>query len=193
MRWLLIFDNVEDWDSVKLYVPSVSRSNSVILMTSQVEDLKHWTTFHHQMKSLEIGVGADLLLKFVYSDTEPPESELEPARYLSELFGGLPLAMAHIGGFVSQKQGSLSKYRDQADRNFASSWRGKPSTVQEYERRLENVFDIALTELSNSRPKARQLIDVMAFLNPDSIPEALLITNLEGSSSGHPHTYTEDE
>ena len=63
-----------------------------------------------------------------------------------------------------------------------------PSTVQEYERRLENVFDIALTELAATSPKARNLLDIMAFLNPDGISEEMLVMNI----TDHPTSTQQD-
>ena len=162
-------------------------------MTSQVEELKHWTTFDHQMKSLDTETGANLLLEFVYPHGRVPKEEGHSARYLSELFGGLPLALAHIGGYVSQQHLSLRKYRNLADRRYASAWKGYPSTVHEYEKRLESVFDIALTELAQASPKARNLVDIMAFLNPDSISEAMLMENLTITIPREQEVQHEDE
>lgn len=161
-------------------------------MTSQVEGLQHWTTSEFEVKSLDTDVGADLLLKIVWPGVQPPENERDSARYLSEMFGGLPLALAHIGGYVSQHT-SLSKYRDLADRRFASAWKGYPSTVHEYEKRLESVFDIALSELAQASPTARNLIDIMAFLNPDSIPEEMLMMNLQKNTIADQDSRPEDE
>lgn len=46
--------------------------------------------------------------------------------------------------------------------------------MSQYSKTIETVFEIALTELKDTNPAARKLLDIIAFLNPGSISAALL-------------------
>ena len=88
--------------------------------------------------------------------------------HISKLVGGLLVFLTHISGHIRQSQSSLDEYLDALQRS-SSVWQGRHGgTNWMYERSIETVFDVALSKLL---PGARHLIYVMAFLNPDGVPE----------------------
>ena len=56
--------------------------------------------------------------------------------------------------------------------------------VNQYERNLEIVFNIATTMLSDN---ARTMISILAFLNADHVPEEMFITAIEKDSLSFLH------
>ncbi|PVH72724.1 hypothetical protein DL98DRAFT_659889 [Cadophora sp. DSE1049] len=89
------------------------------------------------------------------------------------MFGGLPLAIAHIGGHVSDALCSLSDFLELAEQRYCSLWEcdltvSKSSSVK----RLEVVWDFALEELPSN---AKSLAYTMAFMNPDSMPTVMFL------------------
>ena len=119
--------------------------------------------------------GSLCLFKFLQRD--PLDSdETNSAKELSRLVGGSPLALATVGGYVGNY--SLTKFLKDFNKR-SSFWDCKDvSTVSAYERSLATVFDIALEELDDD---ARKLLDVLAFLNPDGVPEDILHVFFEDS------------
>lgn len=130
------------------------------------------------VKSLGRDDAAALMLKYINGEPAD-EMEEEIARDLSDIVNGLPLAIAIMGGCINQLESNLGdlirKMKTSLDAGTASA----VSPVNQYERNLEIVLDIAITELSED---ARRMIGILAFLNPDYIPEEIFITAMERRS-----------
>lgn len=153
-----VFDNVINVESI--YIPAGTQSS----------DLTNISRSNIQVSSFNPEEGACLLVRYLQDDN----CEEDQPQMASELVGGLPLAIAHVAGYINSSQSSLRNFMDVfKDRRSGSKvWSGTPgaSTFQ-YEKSLGIVFDIALGDLA---PDARELIECLAFLSPDSMPEAML-------------------
>ena len=116
-------------------------------------------------------------LLFKYIQAEPvDEKEEEIARELSDTVDGLPLAIAIIGGYINQSESNLVEFIGKL-KTSSDAWTASAvSPVNQYEKSLETVFDIAITGLSDN---ARRMIGILAFLHPDHIPEELFVTAIE--------------
>lgn len=103
-----------------------------------------------------------------------PENERPIAQKISKLVTGLPLALAHIIGYVDGNC-TLEEFHDeflQKEATFELWGAGTGSSLSQYPKNLLTVFAIALGALSTN---ARHLIDIFSMLNPDSIPEEMLL------------------
>jgi hypothetical protein len=164
-------------ESIELCWPSVAQNQSSIIITSQQPDLRNLATHGVAIKSLDAEQGARLLLTARYPDTEPPEGESAAASDLSTELGGLPLAIAHIGGYIAQSSYTLARFQEIAKQRYPQIWMAEaPSTIRDYQKRLAIVWDFALEQLSQD---AAILIDILAFLNPDGVPEEMLLAELK--------------
>jgi hypothetical protein len=102
------------------------------------------------------------------------ESARSQAEELSNELGGSPLAIAHYAGFAVASHMPLSEVLLSFQRRAMSAeiWSCNSNTsLMQYEKTLKTVWDAALDSLS---PDSRELLDVLAFLNPDCVPEAFL-------------------
>jgi tetratricopeptide (TPR) repeat protein len=101
-------------------------------------------------------------------------SEKKVANNIVEELGCLPLAVAHIAGYIDQSQSSLEGFLKEfyVRRHGSEIWNRPPSAATAYYMpgTLGTVWDIAIDSL---QPPTRTLLDVLSFLNPDSIPEIL--------------------
>ena len=61
----------------------------------------------------------------------------------------------------------------------------KVKAVHRYDKSLISVFDKAFDALT---PAARELLNVLAFLDPDSVPEDMLAAAIEASRFEHIHS-----
>ena len=122
--------------------------------------------------------GSICLFKYLQRDPLDGE-ETNSAKELSRLVGGSPLALATVGGYVGPPSHySLTEFLKIFNKR-SHFWHCEDvSTVRVYERSLATVFDIALDELDDD---ARRLLDVLAFLNPDGVPEDILHVFFEDS------------
>ncbi|KAK5657512.1 hypothetical protein OQA88_3084 [Cercophora sp. LCS_1] len=192
--WLIVFDNVEPAtiDSLDLALPTEAVEQSAIIVTSQLEELKHRTDAAMPLDSLDARSGAQLLLKCLrYDVAKVSAAEMKLLEEVSEMLGGHSLALAHIGGYMSESKHRLAFFRDFFNERWQHyAWGGR-TLVEQYEKRLEIVWDLALDELPAN---AHQLLNIMAFLNPDGIPQDWLVQELMvGEGWGFPSELCRNE
>ncbi|KAH7000615.1 hypothetical protein EDB80DRAFT_114451 [Ilyonectria destructans] len=176
-NWLLIFDNVIDFTSIKTYWPAYPHGS--VIVTTQNRVLKHSSTFSIHLTPMTEEEGAHLLLRYLDHKDEQSNvflNDMENARAISKELEGLPIAIAHVAGYIDQLGRPLSYFLEQfRERRSASIvWLmdSRTSTTPQYDRTLDTVWDFALSALGE---EARSLLDVLAMLNPDSIPEEMLL------------------
>lgn len=181
-----MFDNVEDTNDLNPYLPSKTLSQSSVLITTQkpinFEVTKIFVTI--PVESFDRDDAASLLFKYLQRDAADEKDE-EIARELSDTVDGLPLAIATIGGYINQSESNLVEYI-QTLKHSSNAWTASAvGPVNQYEKNLQTVFDIAISELSD---RARELLSILAFLNPDNIPEALFEIAVQRGSLKFLHT-----
>lgn len=98
------------------------------------------------------------------------------AKELVQLLGGLPLAMVQISEFMSDCCYSFEEllpvYLKSADRVFAKT--GAPA---QYEHTLDTVWETSFARLS---AESKTLLNLLAFFDPDLIPESILSNKAAG-------------
>jgi hypothetical protein len=179
-KWLLVFDNVEDINDLTAYFPRDIQSQSAVIITTQKLDFfpitDNFTTI--SIKNLTREQGSELMFRCMQRAAASEEEE-EYARKISDLLGGLPLALATIGGYINQTEDTVSSFFE-CLKTSCSAWEASAiGPVKQYERTLGTVFEMALKELPQN---ARYLVDVLAFLNPDQIPEELFLVEVGNST-----------
>lgn len=171
-NWLLIFDNLEDAKLVETYLPvNLSGSGSIIITTQKAHMSPLTNEFYKiSLQPLLTSVGSTLLFKTIERGATD-EQEEGTAHEISRWVGGLPLAIVTIGAYIKcslSTPGEILASLQRSSQVWASSGEG---SVRNYEKTLATVFDLALSELSDD---SKHLIHLMAFLNPDNIPEDML-------------------
>jgi hypothetical protein len=168
--WLLVFDNADDPMILADYWPQGSGS---ILITSRDPLAKRM--FTERTSGLDLGplTQQDSLSLFNRLTTCPSESEDNAAQKISEALGGVPLAISQMAGIIRRQDLTLSEflelYTDHEE--HASLYKTKFDTnLVAYPHSLSTVW--AFEKL---KPHARQLLELISFLDPDFIGENLLI------------------
>lgn len=180
--WLLIYDNVESWESIKPYWPSGRRG--FIMITSQSSELVQISGGREiSLMPLSPRDGATLLLRHLRrSPGETTEKDSKTAENIARSLGGLPVAISHSAGYIEKSQGTLEEFvavyekgREESRKIWmqdCSSW------TNQYHQTLETTWDIALHELPS---EARSLIHILAMLDSETIPEDMLFAKISSS------------
>ncbi|KAI1123776.1 P-loop containing nucleoside triphosphate hydrolase protein [Nemania abortiva] len=171
-KWLLIFDNLEDARLIENYVPENLNGGSIIITTQHA----HISPITNDFRKLELQPmgsesGSSLFFKVLGRDAKD-EDEESTAYQICDWVGGLPLAIVTVAGYLSRSSSSAAEILTNLRRSSLiwanSSIRRPPGN---YEKSLATVFDLALSHLS---PNSIHLLQILAFLSPDGIPEDLL-------------------
>jgi tetratricopeptide (TPR) repeat protein/DNA-binding XRE family transcriptional regulator len=181
-KWLLIFDNVEEIELVKGFLPS-ARSGS-LLFTSRIHALGLSThTLNLQPMTLEEGIHFLLnrsRLNNPMSRLECPEPDKEAAaREIGEIMDGLPLAIDQAGAYIEAVQCSLSDYLQLFRTSQGSRLLDERDIYADHPLSVTRTFTLAFEQLERSNILAADFLAVCAFLSSEAIPESLFI---EGAS-----------
>ncbi len=178
-RWLLIFDNVEDFQLLEDFLPSEIKGHLLLTTLSQ-----NTGTHAHRIavEPMDNNSGAELLLR--RSKLLARESTLEHmvaadaalARSLSEDMEGLPLALDQTGAYIEETDASLSEFVQlyQQERDSLLNRRGAVASKDGgHPQSVATTFELSFAKAREQYPLADDILHFCAFLHPDAIPEEL--------------------
>lgn len=172
-QWLLVFDNADNLDSVPVqkFLPAVNWGHVIITSRDQavIGSIAENGLLLTSLMNEDV---AQLLLE--RSGIEhPTHGEKEEAMGIAELLGSLPLALVQAGAFIRSRHRSLADYyrlymtrRDDLLR--FSSRLGDTDTA------VLTAWEINFKQVERESPDATCLLLLFSFLEPSSIPEAVL-------------------
>lgn len=184
--WLLVFDNVESWVDLTRYIPpnfatsssaptdsESNRASTNILITARKKDLVPSNLINtHQVpiESLTLEDSRRLLLQSMEPDLSQRDvlshPEFEAAGEAAKVVERLPLAIGMVAGFARASQCSLSY--------FLEIWEEKQQLDDIKDSPIDTIWDIGIQELPL---EARKMLNILSFLDPDTIPHDLLVGN----------------
>jgi hypothetical protein len=161
---------------------SLRHCNGSVLITTQIQHLLENASNATSIRldTLKQQDGSEMLLSYLNRDIETdPEKHL--ANEISAFVGGLPVAIAQVAGYVSYSQYELGEliqiFRQWRKRAGVATDEADdlPATFREasfsYEGTLAMVWEITLRELTQD---ARDVLNVLAYLNSASVPKDML-------------------
>jgi tetratricopeptide (TPR) repeat protein len=180
-NWLLVLDNVEDFELVLNLLPVVRRGH--VLLITRAQDTGGTA------KSIEIDrmladEGALLLLRragLLTSDDLldlASSADIEQALKISAVLDGLPLALVQAGAYIQATgcgmAGYLSRYEKQ--RAKLLHWRDRLNT--DYPESVATTWSLSFERVQQVSSTAADLMRLCAFFFAEAIPEEMII---EGS------------
>jgi hypothetical protein len=167
--WLLVFDSVADWASIKPFLPPAGPGR--VLITTQNQ---HWPP----SQDLNVPVlGADVAAGFLVNRTG--DMNRAAASDLAAEVGGLPLALEQAAAYMQATSTTLADYLPlfrarQADLLARGEAIGHPAHVAA-------TLGLAVSRLADEDPAAAGLLRVLAFLAPEPVPVSMLFTEQTAS------------
>ncbi|KAK1770188.1 hypothetical protein QBC33DRAFT_530334 [Phialemonium atrogriseum] len=170
--WLLIFDNAESKDLLLKYWPP-SFTTGRILITSRNRNLQ----FAPADKGIEVPPfdptsGQQLLLELVRADVIQDANEARYALELSQQLDGHALALSFVGGLVNTNSWSIHEFLVEYERNKRA--------VHKLDR-LGSLWAIWKVAFASLREPSSTILGILAYINPDSIPEVIFTQAKEKS------------
>lgn len=190
-KWLLVFDNACSWSNLQVYIPlHLQHTSGSILITARAPDLAYvpesFDCLFFEMNPLTLEESRLFLLKSMSPDLKIEEVQKHPEYSLAGAVAteaaGLPLALSHIAGYIQVSACTLT--------DFVQLWNERrrhknlkvPSTEPSSastNKTLERVWNIGLREVTMD---ARELLNILAFLDCDHIQRQLLVGDHEQPS-----------
>jgi tetratricopeptide (TPR) repeat protein len=163
MKWLLVYDNANDLDSIDEYVPSTG--GDVVV-----------TTRNREWAAVGLGIEVDVFERHESIDllrrrTGNSISTLDADR-LADRLGDLPLALEQAASWHLLTRMPVSQYIDllqQHQKELLSE--GKPAG---YPASVVAFVTLAIEKLRTDVPATAQLLELFAFLGGEPVPVSLL-------------------
>jgi AAA ATPase domain len=161
-RWLLILDNVQDAQSLQGLIPAKGNGNVVVTTRSS-----RWTDHSNLLPvdKLDRESAIDLLMR------RSPDQDEATAKELAEELGDLPLALTQAASFVQAHAVDLATYMRLYRESAAELLGGSPP--EDYSHTVATTWQVAIDRLPAS---ARNLLNLLVYLAPDSIPVSLFMS-----------------
>ena len=172
-NWLLVFDNAEDFKDISGLVPDTIISHSGVLVTTQLPNFGPVDLPKLLVKPFDSTEGSELLLHQV-GRRQGDDNGVAKAQEISELVGGLPLHLVTMGGFITQTKCSFQEFIETFHDFLPFEPRGARAAFR-YDKNPAAVNDIGLSKLES---EPRQLLNILAFLNP-RVSEKILLADHE--------------
>jgi tetratricopeptide (TPR) repeat protein len=176
--WLLILDNVEDWLMIREFIPLTT--NGHIILTTR----GHTTGVVAQLleiKKMTVEEGALLLLRRAHilnpeaQLSDAAASDLNVAKEISQIMGGIPLALDQAGAYIEENKCTLSDYLTlyQARRLEILNFRGE--TAFDHPESVVTTWLLSFQKVEQKNIGSADLLCFCAFLYPDIIPEEIIL------------------
>lgn len=166
-KWLLIFDNVDSHDVLENCWPT-SKHGAILVTTRDVLVASLPIDKGMEVNEFEANEGAKFLLE-MSTNRRRVDGEVEEARKVANLLGGLPLALYQMAALINAKNWSIHEFYNMYIKHEQSLHKQKPSDWKTlgYQHALDTVWEISFTTLSDD---ARACLGVLSFFTADSVP-----------------------
>lgn len=184
-HWLLIFDNVENWQVLEDFLPDEIKGQ--VLLTTRSESAGVFAFHNIPVEPLDNRFGAELLLH--RAKILPLENALEQAtltdaadaRLHVNNVGGLALALDQAGAYIEETGILLAAYLElyQQNRHKLLNQRGAVQSRSQHPESVVVTLGISTAKACEQHPLAADLLDFCAFLQPEDMPEEILLRAID--------------
>lgn len=176
--WLLILDNLEDWDLLSECIPTgpgrtllTTRAQATGILANGIE-----------LAPLSPLEGVHFLLrraKLITSETpleHVPQAERTWAEAITTLLGGLPLALDQAGAYMEETGCGLEGYLARCQTHLHDLLQRRGRVTSDHPDSVIATLTLACARVEQANPAAADILRVCAFLHPEAIPEELFTT-----------------
>jgi tetratricopeptide (TPR) repeat protein len=164
-RWLSVFDNATDAETVRPYLPS-DTSRGQVIVTSRDQLWPELATI--EVKKLDPAESLQFL-------SEHTPSDPGTAVALAELLGDLPLALEQARAYLAATRRPAAAYLQDLQRQLATR-SGEllgAGTPAHYQATVATTWALSIRQARREAPGAGELLTLLAFLAPEAIPRSL--------------------
>jgi hypothetical protein len=173
LTWLMILDNVDDPEAVKGVVELTPRlKGGHIIVTARAAN------FPASIRKLELHTldeesATQFLLGRTADDRQRANDDEAQARALARELGGLALGLEQAGAQIATDHIGFARYLNLWNENREAALAWSDPTLTGSEKTLATTWATSVVRLP---PESRRLLDRLAMLAPDPIPDLLLDT-----------------
>jgi len=182
--WLMILDNVDDKKAVVAVSKLMARlKGGHVLVTARASN------FPASLRKLELDVldetaATEFLLERTRDDRAPAAGDADKAGEIAQELGGLALGLEQAGAYIAKRRIGFAHYLTlwRESREKVLGWFDRSLTSYDHDAGLAATWATSVDRLS---AESRRLLDRLAMLAPDPIPDSLLDVAVPGETGNY--------
>ena len=178
MDWLLILDNVDDLDMIAKFLPEYGVGE--VLLTTRLQALGTIAQ-SVEVKTMEQEEGITFLLRRIKA-IAPEDSSIQissdiqaQAAKIVEELDGLPLALDQAGAYIEETRCGLPQYMHRYNTRRKELLLRRGRFPINHPDSVATTWSLSFHQVKQESEAATELLCLLAFLDPESIPENILI------------------
>jgi tetratricopeptide (TPR) repeat protein len=156
LRWLLVFDNAEETDIIKAFVPS---GGGHVLITSRN---RAWVEAEAQLLLVDVFTREESVTHLRQRVSTIARAE---ADQIATALGDLPLAVATTGALLADTGYTVSAFLEELERQPDRTL-GSIGLLSEHPDRVSAAWDVSLNRLSDRSAAAVRLLELCSVMAP---------------------------
>lgn len=195
-QWLLVLDNLDDFQLLDQLVPPQSGGHVLIITHSQATgSLAHAIS----VEALDNNEAALLLLRRAkrippqgsYDDVAAQDDYLQALAIAQEV-EGYPLALDQAGAYIEETQRTLSSYLALYQEHRAKFLGMRGRFPNDHPEPVTTTLLLTFEKIAQINPDALELLRFFAFLHPDALPDEMLLHGASSLNNGTLRTLAGD-
>ncbi|CZT09975.1 uncharacterized protein RAG0_14579 [Rhynchosporium agropyri] len=179
--WLLIFDNVDDLESVNVgdFFPTVAKNRMILITTRRRECTRFGVEL--ELDILDEDESIRLLQRSCQHKQPFKDAELAQARELVERLCRLPLAIDQAGAYLQVVRRPVSSYLPLLHPNKMKDTLSQkpPSAVWSYEESDFITWEVSFLEIQRTNARSAEILTLCSFFSFAEIQPQMLEKGLE--------------
>ncbi|RVD86093.1 uncharacterized protein DFL_004387 [Arthrobotrys flagrans] len=171
-RWLLVFDNADDLETLDIQEYLPKHGGGAILITSRRPHFSEIAKQFH-LEGLDSESAVKLLLSLARLQHAPKDIQGEALKLVKRL-GLMPLAISHAGHYIHETKIPLEDYSKSYEKAFMTVQSRKPKVGWNVrDDTAATTWDISFSRIEKQNTEAAYLLVTCSYLNPEEISENL--------------------
>jgi tetratricopeptide (TPR) repeat protein len=180
--WLMILDNADDRDAVAAVTNLMPRlQGGHVVVTGRTANFPG-TLGTFELDALDEDAATQFLLERTAKKREAAADDAPQARALARELGGLALGLEQAGAHIATERIGFACYLRLWNENRDKASASSDATVTGSDKTLATTWATSVARLPR---ESRRLLDRLAMLAPDPIPNALIDVQVPGEAAGY--------
>jgi tetratricopeptide (TPR) repeat protein len=175
--WLLIFDNADDLEIVRDFIPATFEGH--VILTTRAQAMGR-LALKIEVEIMSPEEGALFLLRrsgIIKHDAgldDALASEWEIALELVQELGGVPLALDQAGAYIEETECGICGYLQEYRKHKVALLDRRGGFVKDHPASVATTWSLSFEKIERANPASADLLRLCAFLAPDAIPEEMI-------------------
>jgi tetratricopeptide (TPR) repeat protein len=176
-EWLLIFDNADDLEMMRGFLPTDGKG--YILLTTRAQATRRIAQ-RIEIDEMDQEEGALFLLRRATildlndSLKEASSVDQDIAKEIVRVMDGLPLALDQAGAYIEETGSGLSDYLQLYNTRQAELLQRRGKLVADHPESVATTWSLAFEKVQQANPAAADLLRLCTFLDPEVIQEEII-------------------